>query len=324
MPKNLILLSLFLLIPFSLSASEISLAQKLSGRILLQVESKGEAWYVNPMDNKKYYLGKPDDAFQVMREFGVGITNRDLNKFAIGLIHYNSLDSDNDGLPDNLENAIGSNILINDSDNDGYDDRTELLNNYNPLNSEKLLIDKNFSKTNSGKIFLQVENKGEAWYINPKDLKRYFLGRPADALAIMRELGLGITNENLDQIEFGYLNNQVQTTNNQNTYVDQPTQQNTNDIIYQAADAIRRNNKDAAKLFFTPEMQTSIEYVMGYLDNEGKLTLGNLLSGSKLSNSNEEEKVYTNEVYFSLDGSKIPLKFIVKKQEDGTWKMINL
>ena len=49
-------------------------------------------------------------------------------------------------------------------------------------------------------IFLQTELNGEGWYINSNDGKRYFLGSPTDAFEVMRELGLGISNENLYQI----------------------------------------------------------------------------------------------------------------------------
>lgn len=52
----------------------------------------------------------------------------------------------------------------------------------------------------SGYILLQVESKGEAWYVYPKDLKRYSLGKPGDAFTVMRQLGLGITTSNLEQI----------------------------------------------------------------------------------------------------------------------------
>lgn len=52
----------------------------------------------------------------------------------------------------------------------------------------------------SGKILLQVEGNGEAWYINPANQQRYFMGRPEDAFALMRKLGLGISNSNLEQI----------------------------------------------------------------------------------------------------------------------------
>lgn len=44
----------------------------LNGKILLQVESKGEAWYVYPKTGNRYYLGRPDDAFSIMRKLGLG------------------------------------------------------------------------------------------------------------------------------------------------------------------------------------------------------------------------------------------------------------
>jgi len=56
-------------------------AASLDGRILLQVQDKGQAWYVNPLDSRRYYLGRPDDAFAVMRRFGLGISNSDFNTF---------------------------------------------------------------------------------------------------------------------------------------------------------------------------------------------------------------------------------------------------
>jgi len=52
----------------------------------------------------------------------------------------------------------------------------------------------------SGRILLQVESHGEAWYVYPKTLERTYLGRPADALAAMSSLGLGITDANLATI----------------------------------------------------------------------------------------------------------------------------
>ena len=51
----------------------------LSGRILLQVESHGEAWYVNPINSQRYYLGRPDDAYSVMRNLGLGISNNNFD-----------------------------------------------------------------------------------------------------------------------------------------------------------------------------------------------------------------------------------------------------
>ena len=52
-----------------------------------------------------------------------------------------------------------------------------------------------------GKILLQVENNGEGWYVHPDSGERYFMGKPLDAFNLMRELGVGITNDNLNQID---------------------------------------------------------------------------------------------------------------------------
>ena len=44
-----------------------SVVERVSGRILLQVEQNGEAWYVNPDNLLRYYMGRPKDAFDLMR-----------------------------------------------------------------------------------------------------------------------------------------------------------------------------------------------------------------------------------------------------------------
>lgn len=174
-----------------------------SGRILLQVESEGEGWYVNPEDKKRYYLGRPDDAFSIMRTLGQGISNRNLRKIPVAVSGVSGNDSDGDGLPDVLETTLGTDPNKKDTDEDGFIDKEELESNYNPRGEGKLPIDRDFVNNNQGRIFLQVENNGEAWYINPKNHKRYFLGKPRDAFNIMRNLGLGIKNEHLQEIPVG-------------------------------------------------------------------------------------------------------------------------
>ena len=82
--NNKILLTciLFIFLPFISFAAD-NLAEKLSGRILLAVEQNGEAWYVSPENQWRYFLGRPADAFAVMREQGVGITNTDLARLVL-------------------------------------------------------------------------------------------------------------------------------------------------------------------------------------------------------------------------------------------------
>lgn len=60
-------------------ASNINLvlSRRLSGRILLQTEDLGRAWYIYPKTLQRYYLGCPQDAFKIMRELSLGISNKD-------------------------------------------------------------------------------------------------------------------------------------------------------------------------------------------------------------------------------------------------------
>jgi hypothetical protein len=131
---------------FSL-ANSVQAATPLKGRILLQVQDKGQAWYVDPLSAKRYYLGRPDDAWRIMRAFGLGVSNKDVTYFW---------------------SAKAPAYL-------------------------------------SGRILLQVQDKGQAYYVNPLDLKLSYLGRPTDAFAVIRSFGLGITNNDLAKIPVGTL-----------------------------------------------------------------------------------------------------------------------
>lgn len=172
-----------------------SLYEKLKGKIILRVQSKGEAYYVSPKEKKMYYLGKPEDAFQIIRNQAAGMTNINLAKIPIGVSALSGADSDKDGLSDAFETAVGANLNQSDTDADGHGDREEVATGYSPIEkNKKLVIDKALTLKFKGRILLQVEGRGQAWYINPADQKRYFLASPADAFNIMRQLGVGVTN----------------------------------------------------------------------------------------------------------------------------------
>ena len=81
---------------FSSISFAASIVDRVTGYILLQVEEKGEAWYVYSEDQERYYLGRPDDAFSIMRELGLGITNSDLEQIPV---------SDNSGDPETEEDT---------------------------------------------------------------------------------------------------------------------------------------------------------------------------------------------------------------------------
>lgn len=62
------------------AAATTSLATRLSGYILLQVQRNGETWYVYPNDKHRYYLGNPSDAFKLMTKLSLGISDANLAK----------------------------------------------------------------------------------------------------------------------------------------------------------------------------------------------------------------------------------------------------
>ncbi|MBD3281380.1 hypothetical protein GF391_01400, partial [Candidatus Uhrbacteria bacterium] len=132
------LASLFVFVSLTNAAG---LADRLSGRILLQVENHGEAWYISPDTGKRHYMGGAEDAYQLMRRLGLGVSNADFASFG-------------DKAPQRL----------------------------------------------AGKILLKVEDQGKAFYVNPSDLSLHYLANGADAYQLMRDLGLGVKNTDLDQI----------------------------------------------------------------------------------------------------------------------------
>lgn len=134
------LFALSLLVP--LHSSRAATSNNLNGRILLQVESKGEAWYVNPKDGKRYYMANGDQAFQIMKNLGIGVSNK---------------------------------------------------------NIDRIKTDADYRKKFIGKILLQVESKGEAYYIS-SDGRYNYLKDGASAYQVMRKLGLGVSNANLNKI----------------------------------------------------------------------------------------------------------------------------
>jgi len=162
---------LFLTIPTTTNAQTI--AQRLRGRILIQVESKGEAWYVDPKiwadpsQTKRYYLGRPDDAFNLMRSLGLGILDSGLDKIPIGGNPGRGVDTDGDGLSDAVEDALGTLKNSVDTDGDGYNDFTEVMSGNNPSGTGRLGWDLNFARGRAGQIFLQVQKHGEALFPRP-------------------------------------------------------------------------------------------------------------------------------------------------------------
>jgi len=146
---------LVLFIPVAIYGSS-NLTARLKGKILIQTESHGEAWYVSPVSGQRFFLGKPKDAFEVMKANGIGITNADLSKIRVADENLGGIDSDNDGLSDMAEESLNTDKDSKDTDNDGYTDKEEIINGYNPNGSGRIALDKTFANKQKGKILLQV------------------------------------------------------------------------------------------------------------------------------------------------------------------------
>jgi len=178
--------------------ADTGLLGRVSGHILLQVEEHGEAWYVDPIDNSRHYLQNGASAYGALRDLGLGISNADLKLIPIGLeSRFQVTDTDGDGLADQLEDGLGTDRNNPDTDGDGYNDGDELMNGYNPLGSGRWSFSATLVDRLRGRILLQVEEHGEAWYVNPADGRRYYMKDGDFAYEIMRFLGLGITNNDL-------------------------------------------------------------------------------------------------------------------------------
>ncbi|MBD3359832.1 MAG: hypothetical protein GF365_03970, partial [Candidatus Buchananbacteria bacterium] len=93
-----------------------------------------------------------------------------------------------------------------------------IVNDTNEMNNATSICQSNaLANRLKGTILLQVQKNGEAWYIYPKTCRRIYLKDGEAAYSIMRFLGLGITNQNLDLIPAGQQINIIDNDNNNNS-----------------------------------------------------------------------------------------------------------
>ncbi len=134
--------SILALAPSVQAASASPLTQRLLGRILLQVEQRGEAWYIDPVTRTRISLGSAEQAYTLMRTHGLGIRHAELETY----------------------------------------------------------LATQFPTRLAGRIVLDVERHGEAYYISPLTRRGTYLANAADAYTLMRQAGLGISTATLLRI----------------------------------------------------------------------------------------------------------------------------
>lgn len=65
------------------AAVDYSLANRFRGDILLQVEELGQAWYVNPLDGRRYFLPNGEKGFQVAKDLALDIRDDRLEQIPV-------------------------------------------------------------------------------------------------------------------------------------------------------------------------------------------------------------------------------------------------
>ena len=135
------------------TAGEVNPA--LAGYILKPTEG-GDLWYYDPVSLKRYCLPDADMAYIALGQFGLGITNADLEKIPVA--------------------GMGGG------------------------EADEKLVDKL-----RGRILLQVESVGEAWYVAPLSGQRHYLANGAEALNILTWLARSASAKEIFPIPVGEL-----------------------------------------------------------------------------------------------------------------------
>lgn len=153
------------------------------------IEGQGTA--VKDLEQCKLQLTSSDaNIYNLILTLGTGISNADIARIPVADANLSmGVDGDQDGLSDEVEAALGTDITKSDTDGDGFSDKAEVLGGFDPLkNGGKMPIDTKYADQQKGRIILAVDGNKDAWYVNPADGKRYFLGRPGDAYKAMRSV----------------------------------------------------------------------------------------------------------------------------------------
>ncbi|MFH0854450.1 MAG: hypothetical protein V1891_03080 [bacterium] len=145
-------------------ASSSKLNNKYKGYVMIRAENKGQLYYISPVSKKAYHIVIPNHTRQLILGAGVGITNENIAKIQVG-----------SACPATIPNC-------------------DFPSKY----------DQNFANKYKGYIFLQTEEKGEAWYVNPKDGKRYYLGAPENGYNILASTAIGISEKDFAELELAY------------------------------------------------------------------------------------------------------------------------
>ncbi|MCX6793088.1 MAG: hypothetical protein NTY12_03600 [Candidatus Falkowbacteria bacterium] len=150
-----------------------------------------QAGSVKDLEQCKLQLTSSDaNIYNLILTLGSGATSGNLRRIALADANLaNGPDTDQDGLSDEIEQAVGTDINKADTDADGFSDKQELLTGFDPLVAKaRLPIDQKYADQQRGNILINITGGKDAWYVGPADGKLYFLGHPGDAYKAMRSI----------------------------------------------------------------------------------------------------------------------------------------
>lgn len=149
-----------------LSTTEEELDEKIKE---IEEEISNRTWAQETLDKVSAILKT------LATDTGVAISSVNLAKIPLADVELPGQDTDGDGLPDKIENALGTDISKKDTDDDGHDDKNEVLGGYNPIGEGSLELDSDIAEEHKGEILIPEEDPSQLWYVGT-DGKRYFLG----------------------------------------------------------------------------------------------------------------------------------------------------
>jgi len=142
-----------------------ALADRYKGYILLDSGDQNKAWYIYPVNGRRYFLGQPERGLQMMRRLGAVIGSGELAK-----------------------------VPIADSGEQG---------------------DLALRQTRSGFV---LKHGADTWYVNPRNLSRYYLNTPEDLAHLISRFGITVKTSDLVLIPLA--------VENKNTYARRNIQTN--------------------------------------------------------------------------------------------------
>jgi len=314
---TVLLLSPFLQMP--LTGKVFAIENNINGFVKTTANYRDEFWYIDQVNRVKYHLSDEKTYLTFVKKTAKGIRQKDLDKFALGWKNIIPLkDADGDGLANNFEQAIGTNPADKDTDKDKYSDKEEVLKGYDPVGNGRAKFTFSFSNKNKGRLFINVDNKGSIWYINPADAKKYFFGNPAEAWTMIKILSSKVKYEQINSYRSISLQKTTKSAASSNATDDTSSAK---EAINAGASAISLGDIARAQTFFAPEMSKSVEHTVKTLDQESRNAFSLILKNAKFKKDAPDQITFTSQASFRGKDKEIQ---IVVKKIDGKWLIASI